>query len=304
MSFTSRSYSSQRPTTSYSKGSFNLADGLDLTWGPTRRPPCRTSTTACSTYLDQVRTLEKENGRLEQQIREWTLSRTVVTHDHSGSLATIRFAYRVNAKIILDIDNAKLAADDFKMKFEGEQAMRLVVEADTMGLKRVLDEMNMNRMDLESMYESLKEELIMLKRKPPGVGGQVDVEVDTPPATDLNQAMTEVREHYETMITKNRKELESWYQSKQESELLLKARMELKELKTTCQRLQIDLQSHLSMVGLARSTLYGLQCTVTSLEEQLSQLHANIAHHKQEYDMLLDLKTRLEYGDRRVPPAA
>ncbi|CAL8358553.1 unnamed protein product [Boreogadus saida] len=43
-----------------------------------------------------------------------------------------------------------------------------------------------------------------------------------------------------------------------------------------------------------QSTLYGLQCTVTSLEEQLSQLHANIGHHKQEYDMLLDLKTRLE----------
>lgn len=33
---------------------------------------------------------------------------------------------------------------------------------------------------------------------------------------------------------------------------------------------------------------------VTSLEAQLSQLHANIASNKQEYDMLLDLKTRLE----------
>ncbi|CAL8269412.1 unnamed protein product [Gadus morhua 'NCC'] len=360
MSFTSRSYSSQKtnsvyggagghgtrissPTmvacfgpspsyvgkTSYSKGSFNLADGLDLHVGANEKATLQNLNDRLSTYLDKVRTLEKENGRLEQQIREWTLSRTVVTHDHSGYLATvadlkdkIRFAYRVNAKIILDIDNAKLAADDFKMKFEGEQAMRLVVEADTMGLKRVLDEMNMNRMDLESMYESLKEELIVLKRNHQEdlesircrVGGQVDVEVDTPPATDLNQAMTEVREHYETMITKNRKELESWYQSKisvievevqQESELLLKARMELKELKTTCQRLQIDLQSHLSMKSslegsLAetqsryQSTLYGLQCTVTSLEEQLSQLHANIAHHKQEYDMLLDLKTRLE----------
>lgn len=40
--------------------------------------------------------------------------------------------------------------------------------------------------------------------------------------------------------------------------------------------------------------LANLQNTVTSLEAQLSQLHANIASNKQEYDMLLDLKTRLE----------
>ncbi|KAM9491325.1 uncharacterized protein ACWYII_003608 [Salvelinus alpinus] len=40
--------------------------------------------------------------------------------------------------------------------------------------------------------------------------------------------------------------------------------------------------------------LAGLQSMVTSLELQLSQLHANIAHNKQEYDMLLNLKTRLE----------
>ncbi len=40
--------------------------------------------------------------------------------------------------------------------------------------------------------------------------------------------------------------------------------------------------------------LAGLQNTVTSLEAQLSQLHANIASNKQEYDILLDLKTRLE----------
>lgn len=40
--------------------------------------------------------------------------------------------------------------------------------------------------------------------------------------------------------------------------------------------------------------LASLQNMVTSLEAQLSQLHSNIASNKQEYDMLLDLKTRLE----------
>ncbi|CDQ66460.1 unnamed protein product [Oncorhynchus mykiss] len=38
---------------------------------------------------------------------------------------------------------------------------------------------------------------------------------------------------------------------------------------------------------------------VTSLELQLSQLHANIAHNKQEYDMFLNLKTRLEIAENR-----
>lgn len=37
-----------------------------------------------------------------------------------------------------------------------------------------------------------------------------------------------------------------------------------------------------------------LQSMVTSLEAQLSQIHASITSSKQEYDVLLDLKTRLE----------
>uniref|UniRef100_A0AAQ6IR25 Keratin 98 n=1 Tax=Anabas testudineus TaxID=64144 RepID=A0AAQ6IR25_ANATE len=307
-------------------GGFNLADGLDLHVGANEKATMQNLNDRLASYLEKVRTLEKENERLDKQIREWYQSRAVISHDHTRYLATIDdlkdkilIASRFNAKTLLDIDNAKLAADDFKMKYENELAMRMTVEADIAGLKKVLDDMNLVRMDLESQYESLKEELIVLKKNHEEVrwsqmGGQVNVAVDAVPSTDLNQVMTEIRQHYEGLIAKNRKELDTWYQNKvaaveQEvitnTECLATSRTEIKDLKSTLQRLEIELQSHLSMKASLEGTLgetqarfsaelANLQRMVTSLEAQLSQIHANITTNKQEYDMLLDLKNRLE----------
>lgn len=42
--------------------------------------------------------------------------------------------------------------------------MRMAVEADISGLKKVLDEMNLVRMALEGRYEDLREDVITLKR--------------------------------------------------------------------------------------------------------------------------------------------
>merc|ERR1711931_9268 len=312
-----------------SSGGFNLADGLDLHVGANEKATLQNLNDRLATYLEKVRTLQQENDRLDRQIREWYQKRTVISHDYSAYFVTIedlkdkiRVASRINAKTILDIDNAKLAADDFKMKYENEMAMRMAVEADINGLRKVLDDMNLARMDLENQYEGLKDELIMLKRNHQEelllmrsqMQGQVNVEVDACPSMDLNQTMSEIREHYEGAIAKNRRELEAWYQTKITavekdvticSTTLVESRSEMKELKSTLQRLQIELQSHLSMKGSLEETLMetqsryanqlaGLQAMVTSLEAQLSQLHANIANNKQDYDMLLDLKTRLE----------
>ncbi|XP_034400908.1 keratin 98 [Cyclopterus lumpus] len=321
----SSSQQSYRP----SSGGFDLADGLDLHVGANEKATMQNLNDRLSSYLDKVRTLEKENDRLDKQIRDWYQSRTVISHDYTSYFATIddlkdkiRIASRLNAKTILDIDTAKLAADDFKMKYENELAMRMAVEADISGLKRVLDEMNLVRMDLESQYEGLKDELLTLKRNHEEelillrsqMGGQVNVSVDATPSTDLNQVMSEIREYYESVIGKNRKELEAWYQNKTaaveqdvitHTEILVTSHTEIKDLKSTLQRLQIELQSHLSMKASLEGTLAetqarysaqltGLQHMVTSLEAQLSQLHASIAINKQEYDMLLDLKTRLQ----------
>ncbi|KAM9770354.1 keratin 98 [Menidia menidia] len=344
MSFSSRSYS-PRTMSVYggaggrgtrisasqvgSQAGFNLADGLDLHVGANEKATMQNLNDRLASYLEKVRSLEKENDRLEKQIREWYQSKTVVAHDYSAYFATIedlkekiRAASRVNAKIMLDMDNARLAAEDFKTKYENELAMRTAVESDTVSLKRAMDDMNLGKMDLESQYESLKDELIMLRRNHEEeiavlrsrVGGQVNVAVDAGPSQDLNQTMTEIREHYEAGIAKNRKELESWYQGKitaveqevmTQTETLVTSRTEVKQLRETLQRLEIERQSHLSMKESLEGNLaetqarYGaqlssLQSMVSSLEDQLSQIHGNITTTKQEYDILLDLKTRLE----------
>uniref|UniRef100_A0A8C6KEJ9 Keratin 98 n=1 Tax=Nothobranchius furzeri TaxID=105023 RepID=A0A8C6KEJ9_NOTFU len=310
-------------------GSLGNVSGLDLRVDANEKATLQNLNDRLSSYLQKVHKLEKENNQLEKQIREWYEGRTVVAHDHSHYFATIKelqeqiqAASSRNAKAVLSIDNAKLAADDFKMKFENEVSLRQAVEGDIAGLKRVLDEMNLLRMDLESQYESLKEELIMLKKNHEEellllrtqVGGQVNVSVDAASSVDLNQVMSEIREHYEALIAKSRKDLELWYQNKvtvveQEvkvtSDTLMMSTTEIKDLKTTLQRLEIELQSSLSMKASLEGSLAeiqarfsaqlaSLQAKVTSLETQISQINASISINKDEYSMLLDLKTRLE----------
>uniref|UniRef100_A0A8C8RY32 Keratin, type I cytoskeletal 19 n=1 Tax=Pelusios castaneus TaxID=367368 RepID=A0A8C8RY32_9SAUR len=283
-----------------------------------------------ASYLDRVRALEEANSDLEIKIRDWQQKQGPgPAHDYSHYFKTIEdlrdkiFAATIdNSKIVLQIDNARLAADDFKTKYETEQALRMSVEADINGLRRVLDELTLARTDLEMQIESLKEELAYLKKnheeemnaQGEQIRGQVSVEVDSAPGIDLTKTLADMRDQYEVISEKNRKDAETWFNTKIEdlnqevainTEQLQTSKTEITDLRRTLQGLEIELQSQLSMKTALEGTLadtenrYGaqlaqIQILISNIEAQLTDLRADMERQNSDYKMLMDIKTRLE----------
>ncbi|XP_044855872.1 keratin, type I cytoskeletal 19-like [Mauremys mutica] len=284
-----------------------------------------------ASYLDKVRCLEEENAALECKIKEW-----YAHHGHTGVLKDYSPYYKKiedlqnqivcatldNNKIILNIDNSRMAADDFRLKYETELALRQSVEADINGLRQVLDELTLCRSDLEAQLECLKEELCCLKKNHEEeinclrnqTTGDVSVEVNSCPGPDLKKILEEMRCQYETMIAQNRKEVEDWYECKIEevnrevitsSQEVESCNSQVSELRRQLQCLEIDLQALLSQrnnleASLAEtesrynSHLCQLQQQITCVEQQLADLRAEIESQNHEYKVLLDVKCRLE----------
>ncbi|NXY16219.1 K1C20 protein, partial [Atrichornis clamosus] len=313
------------------RGSLQLSiTGNDVLLAGNEKSTMQNLNDRLASYLERVRSLEKSNSLMEKQIKEWYEKNTIsIGQDYSSYFKTIdelrskvSAAQMENARLVLQIDNAKLAADDFRLKFENEHLLRQAVEGDITGLLRVRDDLTLTKSDLESQIEAVTEELVFIRKNHEEdcdtlrkeVSRSVNVAVDAAPSIDLAAIMDNMRKQYEEMAEKNRQEAKEHFekkiaQLKQEvainAEQLQMQRKEITERRQIFQSLELELQSQLSVTqtleGSVAETearysyqLAQIQGEISSLEAQLRQLRADMEAQNNEYSTLLGIKTRLE----------
>uniref|UniRef100_A0A3B1J5M6 Keratin, type I cytoskeletal 18-like n=1 Tax=Astyanax mexicanus TaxID=7994 RepID=A0A3B1J5M6_ASTMX len=274
-----------------------------------------------SGYLGRVRKLEKSNQELEEQIRD-ILEKRGQTADRDWDkiekpLADLRKEIRdktmENARLLLQIDNSKLANEDLK-----NNIARQNLEHDLSDLRRVIDDSQLARLDLESQIESGKEELAFLKKehrdevavlKEKIKESSVTVEADSS-HSNLSSTVNKIRDQYEKLAVKNREETDDWYKNKVKSTgptpmSLQNSRTELTELRRTKQLREIDVQALQSMIVSLEETLrdsegrYGkelarLNRILQQLGAELTKVRDQVERQAQEYQALLNVKMKLE----------
>ncbi|XP_030076749.1 keratin, type I cytoskeletal 20 [Microcaecilia unicolor] len=325
------SYNTGLVFTGGADGSFQFSTSAkDLPFSGNEKSTMQNLNERLASYLSKVHSLEKANSKLELQIKEWYEKRAPVAGgDYSQyyqvieELRTKIHDIRLdNAKTLLQIDNAKLICDDFRIKYEKELAIHHGVECDIQGMHRVLDELTMTKADLELQIEGLQEELMYLKKNHEEevvelrkqLGGNVNVELDAAPGKDLGKLLADMRLQYEELTKKKRQEVKDWF-DKQTEELNAQVMVSTAETKTskneitsarhTAQELEIQLQSDISKKAALENTLsetearYGMQLAqiqtiITSLEAQLARLRTDAQSQSKEHMLLMDVKIRLE----------
>ncbi|XP_073722532.1 keratin, type I cytoskeletal 19 [Misgurnus anguillicaudatus] len=282
-----------------------------------------------ATYLDKVKRLEITNRELNEKLRSFTLNRVQTTHDFEPYQMQIKplreqilSLIQENTNITLSIDNAKLAADDFRLKYETELGIRQSVEADIANLKVLKKEyetttdvlqheVNVFTSELKNVKDTYQQEMIGLRGQ---ISGTVTVDVQEVESTDLSRVLAEIRSEYEMVIEKNRREAEQWYTKQLEKKTaevaivtettvtggteITESRKQMSGLQTQYDSIFVEktnLEQRLMEVqGHYQVQLFKLSHLAGSLEGELMSIRESAIQQSRDYQLLLSTKVQLE----------
>ncbi|KAM5146681.1 keratin, type I cytoskeletal 18-A-like [Mantella aurantiaca] len=283
-----------------------------------------------ATYLEKVTSLEKSNQQLEIQIREKLASNNPEKKDYKdqynlihGLRKQIADSIFENTRLLLAIDNTKLASDDFQEKLGTESALRHSVERDMNALRKAKETNEAINESLRADLDSLQNELLTLKAdheqelaavKQTLASAKVEVEVDAAQGPDLQTTLSEIRAQYEDIMRKNKEDADALFQAQyetmtlqlaREDEDVKRAQVELRERRTVLQGLQLELENAGNQVNALRrdldetelrykKELERLQGNIGVVEQDLSEVLRAVQNNKLEYEALWRIKETLE----------
>ncbi|NXX87484.1 K1C42 protein, partial [Urocolius indicus] len=121
-------------------------------------------------------------------------------------------------------------------------------------------------------------------------GGDVSVEVNAAPGEDLTKILNDLRNEYEQIIDKNRREVEQWYEVKIEevnrqvtssSQDIQTSTHQLTELRRETQNLEIELQAQLSTKSSLENSLAETEsrysCLLQQIQGQINAVEEELA---------------------------
>ncbi|KAM8872219.1 keratin, type I cytoskeletal 18-like [Synchiropus picturatus] len=283
-----------------------------------------------SGYLGRVKQLEQENAQLQREIDEILDKRKVPEGRDWDQLAKplsdlkdkIKDLTMDNAKLLLQIDNAKLANNDLANKLKDEVKGRKAVESDVVELKKNIADTKQSNLQTQREIDLVKEELSRLEEEHKEEveqlhekvkNSEVIVEVDSRDS-NLADAVTKIRRQYEKLAEQHQRETEEWYQCKfenikseeaQNTEALESGKTQLQDLIRQKQQLEIKLQGRLSTIRNLEENLRStkvdhsqrmvpLNQRILDLEEQLKKVRAHLEGQIQKNKDLLCVKMKLE----------
>ncbi|XP_030611719.1 keratin, type I cytoskeletal 18-like [Archocentrus centrarchus] len=249
----------------------------------------RTLNNRLSGYLDRVRQLQNDNENLQKQIDDILAKRKIPEgRDWDEILKPLDHLKKQindstddNAKLLLQIDNSKLAKEDFNNKLDDENKACIELEKDLEALRRTKDDIKMNCEQNKKEIEMVKEELERLKQEHKNEvnsllekikDSDVNVEIKSQDSS-LADIIKNVRVHYDKIAEKNLKEADDWYKDKFEpikveeaknTETLKSETNELKSLMKKKQNVEIQIQA-------SNSTIRNLEETLRNIKMENSQ---------------------------------
>uniref|UniRef100_A0A8C7M120 Keratin, type 1, gene c5 n=1 Tax=Oncorhynchus mykiss TaxID=8022 RepID=A0A8C7M120_ONCMY len=266
-----------------------------------------------------VCSLEQPNAELEFKIKPLMLERTPKGHDIEGMMAQahaigvkVRKKNLENARIMLEIDNAKLAPDGFRAP------LCQSVERDCLALRMARSDHVQIIATLRGDLDSLKEDLCFLKKDHDEERGSMkacvtneQVEVDAAQGPDFEAIMAELRIQYEGIARKNKEDSEIWYSKKsvqlevnESCEALHCAQSELSERCRFLQALEGELDS-LRKQGVLEGNLGGSSHKYALGMDRLQTDYEQLLRIKQNLELEITTYRRLLDGEETcivLPP--